>query len=42
LLSDGEFQLKRFAVVNVGFLFGITLMFLMPIVEEGLERLSVR
>ena len=33
-MADGQLSVKRFIVVNSGFLFGITIMFLLPILED--------
>lgn len=40
LLSDGKFKLKRFIVVNCGFLFGVTVMFLLAIFEDEIIKYS--
>ncbi|CAF2862303.1 unnamed protein product [Rotaria sp. Silwood2] len=42
LLADGEIELKHFLVVNIGFLFGITIMFLLALFEDKILRLSTR
>ncbi|CAF3688233.1 unnamed protein product [Rotaria socialis] len=42
LLADGEVKLKRFLVVNIGFLFGITIMFLLAIFEDKMIRTSTQ
>ena len=36
LLTDGKIELKRFFVVNIGFLFGIIVMFLIAIYEDNI------
>jgi hypothetical protein len=42
LLTDGEIELKRFLVVNIGFLFGITVMFLIAIYEDAILNLPFK
>ncbi|CAF3431381.1 unnamed protein product [Rotaria sp. Silwood1] len=42
LLTDGELELKHFLVVNIGFLFGIAIMFLLALFEDKILRLSTR
>ncbi|CAF0781891.1 unnamed protein product [Adineta steineri] len=42
LLADGEFEFKRFLVVNIGFIFGITMMFLLALFEDKIMGLSFK
>ncbi|CAF3595987.1 unnamed protein product [Rotaria sordida] len=42
LLADEEIKFKHFLVVNIGFLFGITVMFLLALFEDQILRLSIR
>ncbi len=36
LLADGQVDAKRFLVVNIGFLLGIAMMFLLALFEDSL------
>ncbi|CAF1181474.1 unnamed protein product [Adineta ricciae] len=40
LLPEGRIELKRFILVNIGFLFGIAIMFVLAIVEDKLIDLG--
>ncbi|CAF0982085.1 unnamed protein product [Rotaria sordida] len=40
LLADGQVDFKRFIVVNIGFLLGITIMFLLALFEDSLIHSS--
>ena len=40
LLADGQVELKRFIVVNIGFLLGIAIMFFLALFEDSLIRSS--
>lgn len=40
LLADGQVEWKRFLVVNIGFLLGITIMFLLALFEDSLIHSS--
>jgi len=42
LLADGNIKLKRFLVINSGFLFGITVMFLLALFEDKIKELSIK
>jgi hypothetical protein len=37
LLTDGEVELKRFLVVNTGFISGIAIMFLLALFEDNIK-----
>jgi hypothetical protein len=36
LLADGQVEFKRFILVNIGFLLGIVIMFLLALFEDSL------
>lgn len=40
LLADGQVEFKRFIVVNIGFLLGITIMFFLALFEDSLIHSS--
>ncbi|CAF0902775.1 unnamed protein product [Adineta steineri] len=40
LLADGQVEFKRFIVVNIGFLLGIVIMFLLALFEDSIIRSS--
>ncbi len=40
LLPDGQIELKRFICINIGFLIGIAIMFILAIFEERLIELG--
>ncbi|CAF1169072.1 unnamed protein product [Adineta ricciae] len=42
LLTDGEIEPKEFFVVNIGFLFGISMMFLLAIFEDKIIHLAIK